>query len=684
MRRLLVAVVVAASLSGRAAAWQFTDVTAAAGVGVTHRWIDPEALDQVGLVAAGVAAGDADGDGLVDLYVVGGDAGANHLFHNQGDGTFVDVAVAAGVALGGSRSCGPVFADVDGDGHLDLLVLGVAGTRPTLFRNDGDGTFTDVTAGSGLDTIDGNTISAAFGDFDRDGDLDLFLTHWGTPNGRPSSQHLWRNDGGFHFTDVSASSGVMAAWAERPLDLSFTPNFVDVNEDGWPDILVSSDFGSSRVFINRGDGTFRDATDPAVVTDENGMGSAIGDWDGDGHLDWFVSSIWEPSGVAGGNWGTTGNRLYRGHGDGTFEDATDVAGVRHGFWGWGSTFADLDDDGWLDLFHVNGWSDPHAVNFQADPARLFVGTGGGGAMERSAAVGLVDDGDGRGVVAFDYDRDGDLDLFVSNNQQATRLWRNDRDDGAHFLTVKLRGLSPNTEGIGALVLLRAGGRTQRRVIRAGSNFVSQDPAEAHFGLGTVMTVDEVEVDWLDGTKSHMGPLEADRFITIAEPDTTGSPCGAGAGCVAGGGDRSSDCVVEWRVPGRVVRPNRPRVICRDGDASCDAEPSRPGCTFTVSVCTAVDDPRLPACHPAGPVAIEATGRLAALSTKGLSTGNVPGQCTAAVPVRVKARPGGHGVTVRVDARSADGIHDADALSLRCRPPRHPRARRGTASAQRFR
>jgi enediyne biosynthesis protein E4 len=677
MRHALAAAVLVAIGTGSASAWQFTDVTAAAGVGVTHRWYDAEALEQVGLVATGVAAGDFDGDGFVDLYVVGGDAGSNHLFQNRGDGTFADVSDTAGVALPASRSSGPVFADVDGDGRLDLLVPGVAGTPATLFRNQGDGTFADVTTGSGLESVVGDTISAAFGDFDRDGDLDLFLTHWGTPAGASSSQHLWRNDGGFHFTDVSVAAGVTAAWS-GPLDLTFTPNFVDANEDGWPDLLVASDFGTTRVLLNRGDGTFRNATDPAVITDENGMGAAIGDWDGDGHVDWFVSSIWDPNGVAEGNWGTTGNRFYRGHGDGTFEDATDAVGVRQGFWGWGSTFADFDNDGWLDLFHVNGWSDRRAVEFQSDPARLFVGGTTGIAAERSAALGLDDRGDGRGVVAFDYDRDGDLDLFVANNQQPSRLWRNDSDAGAHFLTVKLQGVPPNSEGIGATVEIRAGGRTQRRLVRAGSNFVSQDPAEAHFGLGTAATVDEVHVEWPDGTISRRGSLAADRFVTIAEPDPAVVPCGhgaAGSDCIAGGGDPSTDCLAEWRVAGRVVRPGRPRAICRDGDPSCDADPSTPGCTFAVAVCTAVADPRLPACRPVGLVTVHADGPLAALATGAIFADGMPGQCTPAAPVRLTARGGARRVTLHVEAESADGIRDADTLALRCRPPRRAHRRR---------
>jgi hypothetical protein len=669
MRRRALAAALLALLPGRAAAWRFTDVTASAGVGAAHRWLDPEALDQVGLVAAGAAAGDVDGDGLVDLYVVGGDAGANRLFRNRGDGTFEDVAAVAGVALPGTRGCGPILSDVDGDGRLDLLVLGVGGARPVLFRNRGDGTFEDVTAGSGLDGVDRDTISAAFGDVDRDGDLDLFLTHWGTPAGAGSSQHLWRNDGGFHFTDVSVPAGVTAAWSGA-LDLTFTPNFADVNEDGWPDLLVASDFGTSRVLLNRGDGTFRDATDPAVVTDENGMGASVGDWDGDGHLDWFVSSIRDPNGVAEGPWGTTGNRLYRGRGDGTFEDATEAAGVRVGYWGWGSTFGDLDDDGRLDLFHVNGWSDPRAVEFQSDPARLFVGGPGGVATERSASLGLVDAGEGRGVVAFDYDRDGDLDLFVANNQQPARLWRNDRDGGTHFLTVKLRGRPPNSEGIGATVSIRSAESTQQRLVRSGSNFESQDPAEAHFGLGSLGMVDEVRVDWPDGTTTRTGPLAADRFVTVSAPDPSrpGCPGDANGRCLPGGGDPSADCLAEWRVAGRIAAGRRARVTCRDGDASCDAAPSAPGCTLAVAVCTAVNDARLRTCRPTGPVALHAGGALGALETPEVFAEAAAGHCSDPVPVRVPAR---RRALLRVEAVAADRARDADTLTVRCRP-RHRR------------
>ena len=208
---------------------------------------------------------------------------------------------------------------------------------PTLFRNLGDGTFEDATAASGINlTID--TFGASFGDYNLDGHIDLFTTHWHVDHG---PTHLWKNNGDGTFVNVDREAGLDKI---GPLlfDYTLSANFVDIDNDRWPDLLIAADFGSSRIFRNLQDGTFRDATNP-VITDDNGMGAAIGDYDNDGDLDWFVSSIWENRDP-----GPTGNRLYRNTGTGTFEDATDQAAVRVGDWGWASSFADFDKDGHLD------------------------------------------------------------------------------------------------------------------------------------------------------------------------------------------------------------------------------------------------------------------------------------------------------------------------------------------------
>ncbi len=184
--------------------------------------------------------------------------------------------------------------------------------------------------------------------------------------------------------------------------------------------LLLQILNAQKLFINNQDGTFKDATDTKVFTDENGMGAAVGDYDNDGDLDWFVTSIWGPDpDDSHTQWDSSGNRLYRNSGDGTFEDVTDVAGVRKGFWGWGSCFADFNNDGHLDIFHVNGYLTPNSKlqrfrpkKFFDDPVRLFVSNGDGEFTERSTALGLDDTDQGRDVSCFDYERDGDLDIFI--------------------------------------------------------------------------------------------------------------------------------------------------------------------------------------------------------------------------------------------------------------------------------
>ena len=198
------------------------------------------------------------------------------------------------------------------------------------------------------------------------------------------------------------------------------------------------------------------------------------------------------------------------------------AGVEHGYWGWGSCFADFNNDGNLDIFHVNGFGFPPdgglAREFFEDPSRLFLSNGDGTFSEMGAELGIADTGQGRGVVCFDFDRDGDIDIFIANNDQEAKLYRNDGGNNGNFLNVKLNGLPPNTQGIGSRVIVKTNDTVQIRELRAGSNFVSQDPAEAHFGIGDATIINELEVQWLGGKNTLLKNVGINQFLTISHPD----------------------------------------------------------------------------------------------------------------------------------------------------------------------
>jgi hypothetical protein len=506
-RKLAPLLTAAALVAARsAAAVQFTDVSAGSGANVLNDNVggwQTEAQKGIG----GVAGGDYDNDGWIDLYVVAGDAGSNYLLRNNGDGTFSDVAAAAGVALSGQLSSGPMFGDFNGDGWLDLYVGGIEISPPLMFRNNGDGTFTDVTAAAGLAQTR-PTWSATLGDYNNDDHLDLLLSHWKRAN-QPAGGHLWRNNGDETFTDVGLGAGIVGfANPNDGYDYSLGGNFADIDDDGWDDILWAVDFGSSRIFHNNGDGTFADVTDTTVVTDENAMGTAVADYDHDGDLDYFVTNIYNPPA------NKTGNRFYRNNGDGTFYDATDETGTRDGLWGWAASFQDFDNDGWLDIFHVNGFISSTYAN---DNSRLFMSNGDGTFTEGAAAAGAADSSQGRGIVCFDYERDGDVDLYIQNSGYRSVLLRNDGGNAQHWLDVKLTSDGPNTEQIGARIRATAGGVEQTWVLRCGTNYVSQDPAEAHFGLGAATVVDELTVEWTDGQSTTLTAVPADQRLVLAHP-----------------------------------------------------------------------------------------------------------------------------------------------------------------------
>ena len=475
--------------------------------------------------ASGIAAADYDADGDIDLLVVGGDAAPWHLYRNAGDGTYDEVAASVGLNLT-AKSSGPAFGDIDGDGDLDLFVGVIEGDFHYLFENQG-GTFVDITAGSGIQLDGPVVVSSLFGDYDQDGDLDLILGRWGTP--AAGTETLFRNRGDGTFEPVTDEAGLdllieTASTARRGADgilydYTFTPTLSDIDSDGDPDLLFAADFQTSQVMRNNGDGTFTRTTDRDVIIDEAGMGAAVGDYDNDGDMDWFVSSIFQQNALRG-------NRLYRNDGTGAFEDVTSVAGVEDGAWGWGSCFADFDNDGNLDIYHVNGWrgftgsgsntSDEGEDDslFLANPSRFFHAQGDGTFVESADEFGVDHTGQGRGVACFDADRNGTIDIVVaSNDEQQLAHYRNDTDNDNHYLTIRLRDATGNRLGIGSWVTVTTEYGTQVRELRGGNNFTSHNPFEVHFGLGAA-TVADVVVRWPDGSASRRDAVAADRLLTI--------------------------------------------------------------------------------------------------------------------------------------------------------------------------
>ncbi|MCR9270157.1 MAG: CRTAC1 family protein [Hyphomonadaceae bacterium] len=478
--------------------------------------------------AGGGAIGDVDGDGDLDIFIVPGNTGPNLLYLNQDGSGFVEDAASAGLAYTKSaiathRQSGPVFGDLDGDGDLDLFLGGLEGDPSQVFRNDGFGQFTDVTSGSGFDFMSSPyTISAALGDYDGDGDLDLAMAHWGTPrdqNNPGETETLWRNDSTtstIRFTAVSRSAGISeelgldrsgGALGEDH-DYTFAPGFADIDGDGDQDLLSVADFGSSRVFLNNGDGTFTNITDPTRITDTNGMGAAIGDYDGDGDLDWFVSSI-------------DGNRLYRNTG-GNFDFPPEAIDVAQGDWGWGSCFADFNADGRLDIYQTNGWdaeNPPANSTYVDDASKLWMSNADGSFNDMASVSNMLDREQGRGVICDDFDADGDVDvlLLTLDDQQAALFWTNELTD-AKTLSVELNGTSPNTYAVGAIISATVGTTTQTRLVGVNSNFISHNSTIQYFGFGDATMIDTLRVEWPDGAVTEQSNVTTNQRLTLRHPD----------------------------------------------------------------------------------------------------------------------------------------------------------------------
>ena len=527
----------------------FVDVTEAVGLSYAVRPVRPDddgdgedgGWENAGarLVDGGLSLVDIDGDGRPELYVAHGGGEPGRLFSWDGQ------RFAARAGNGGIDPAAPdragYFIDLDGDGKADFLSLHRRGAQ--AFRNDGGGRFAEMPGPfpAGADT--GDLYSMAAGDYDRDGDLDLFFAQWGKfSDGLNAPFHyLWRNDGKGRFEDITHMAPIRELkepGLTTPVEMSFTPTFSDIDGDGYPDILLAGDFGTGQVLLNEGGRRFADIRD-AVITDENGMGAAVGDYDRDGDPDWFVTSIHDPEGRSGE--GPTGNRLYRNRGDGRFEDATDAAGVREGGWGWGACFADFDNDGHVDLFHTNGYGvtedeadaynvlpeyvgrDGKYAAFLDDPSRLFMANGDGSFTERSFELGVRHTGQGRGAVCADYDGDGRVDILIANHNAAPTVYRNVLGTDNRWLAIDLEGRHSNPLAVGARVTVHTDRGRQVQEVRLGGAYLSQAPTTLHFGLGRNTEVRAIEVEWPGPADriTRIGSTQVDRRLTIHQPEPEG-------------------------------------------------------------------------------------------------------------------------------------------------------------------
>jgi len=567
---------------------RFRDATAEAGLGAPRR--DPPLPLTNHLISdiwpgSGVAVLDFDGDGAEDLFVA--DGVRSTLYRNDGHGRFTDVTEKAGLAKSatdGIAATGVAAADVDGDGYPDLFVTNAFGPS-RLFHNKGDGTFEETTATSGI-VVPGNARSAAFADVDGDGDLDLFVAVTGDYYHRMpdppfdandgSENFLFLNDGKGHFTDVTRAWGLagMRRWTLSSL-------FQDYDQDGREDLLATNDFGLKNLYRNVGGRRFEDVAKKAgAVARAYGMSGAWADFDGDGRPDLYTTGtdtqwyfLHEYPAIPISIWGrlflstairwceemASGNTLLLQRPDHTFENATARSGAQHAGWNWSAIAADLDDDGWPDVYATNGmWGDgrDHDVELEfwwqtlaywddyvagtktfdrrgagiagTERDRYFHNRGGAAAMSGGGALfedrafldGLDLQTNGRAAVAFDANGDGALDLFVRSVQAPEALFLGSRRDGEHFLRVRFAGSAgkDNREGIGARVEATLPGARRLVIENANaSGYLSTGSPIVHLGLGAATRLESLVVTWPSGFVQRLGPVDpVDRTIVVDE------------------------------------------------------------------------------------------------------------------------------------------------------------------------
>ncbi len=543
--RLAPAVVLAALLCGAElrgeTAIRMTDVTAESGIAFHHH----HGGDGQGYIVEGVVGGmalfDFDGDGLIDVYFLNGaplegtvaeSVPRNALYRNNGDGTFADVTEQAGVGDAG-HGLGVTVGDYNNNGFQDIYVSNFGPN--VLYRNNGDGTFTDVTQAAGVGNGDLVGAGAAFLDADGDGTLDLFASnyidftyenHVPLPMGpfffqaspqyyRPLPDTLFRNNGDGTFTDVSEPSGIGAVAGPGMGVVAF-----DYNGNGHTDIFVCNDGAANFLFENDGQGHFREVAMYAGLAydflgrSNSSMGADCADYDNDGRLDLFMTNFASEMPV-----------LYRNLGEGFFMDSTNAARVDQGLFPhvtWGTGFADFDNDGHRDLFVACGHFDPieHVDSRTAFRVANFLlrnaGDGTFADVSARAGSGLAVVESSRGVGLDDLTNDGRVDAVVLNSNAPPTVIRNETDSGNHWLQINLRGVTASRDGVGARVTVVAGDLTQVAEVHSGRGYQSHYGSRLHFGLGDRDRVDRVEVGWIGGGADVYTGLATNRRLVLTQ------------------------------------------------------------------------------------------------------------------------------------------------------------------------
>jgi enediyne biosynthesis protein E4 len=524
---------------------RYTDVRETAKITFQQDSTQTEEKYYLETMGTGVAWIDYDQDGLMDVYFIQSAATdiykpphplRSALYHNNGDGTFTDVTDKAGVGGEGHYGQGVAVGDFDNDGYPDLYVTGYG--RAILYHNNGNGTFTDITAKSFVGDEGGWSTSAGWFDYDKDGWLDLVVTNyidWNAKNniwcgerrpgyrsychpGNYKGQHikLYHNNHDGTFTDVSDASGV-----GKPEAKGMGVVLADFNNDGWPDIAVANDSWPNFLFLNKHNGTFEDVSlvsGMAASEDgryEAGMGIDAADVDGDGWMDLYITHL-----------DFELNRLYRNSHDGTFTDETFRSRIGNKavlLSGVAMKFLDYDNDGWNDILQLNGAmldnvSLYHGEVSYKEPLLMYRNLGKGEFDKVSDSLGpdFIHPIVGRGLATADYDNDGDIDIVTNNRGDFPSLLRNDGGNANHWLTVQLIGTKSNRDGIGASLKLTATGFVQVEQAKGGMSYMSASDPRIHFGLGKRMKIESLEITWPSGQVDRLTNVPVDQIIAFKE------------------------------------------------------------------------------------------------------------------------------------------------------------------------